>query len=169
MGSFAISVRDASDRAAQLTKPDDALALLQRAQRNGDDVLARAIVQHSLDRNGTGIRQADDAWSNVARSHLDNNPSLQSVVEELADIEQLSSPQILSPFAERRMHPRLTASPRRRPTYVRGRIPAAVAREAAAVHRARGQLARLVGGLPDPAGVMEGARHHRQARPPQGR
>ncbi len=92
-------MRDASDRAAQLTKPDDALALLQRAQRNGDDVLARAIVQHSLDRNGTGIRQADDAWSNVARSYLDNNPSFQSVVDELADIEQLSSPQILSPVS----------------------------------------------------------------------
>lgn len=47
MASDAISIRDASDRAARLTGPtagDDALELMQRARRNGDTVLERAVA-----------------------------------------------------------------------------------------------------------------------------
>ena len=42
--SHAISVRDAQDRAARITKPAEARELLRRAEQSNDGVLARAIA-----------------------------------------------------------------------------------------------------------------------------
>ncbi len=48
-GSDAISSRDANDRAASVPGPEEALSLLQRADRNGDHVLVRAVASHAAD------------------------------------------------------------------------------------------------------------------------
>jgi hypothetical protein len=45
-GADAVCLRDAADRAAKYTTGREALAALQRADRDGDEVLARAIASH---------------------------------------------------------------------------------------------------------------------------
>jgi hypothetical protein len=96
--SQAISARDAADRAAQLQTPAEAMDLLQRAESNGDDILAAAVVRHALASSSSGIRQVDDRWDEVGRAYLDARPHLMPVAEELAEIEQLTERQIFSPF-----------------------------------------------------------------------
>lgn len=49
VGVDAISFRDAADRAAAVQSPEEALSLLQRADRGGDRVLVRAIASHATD------------------------------------------------------------------------------------------------------------------------
>ncbi|MGI8614623.1 MAG: hypothetical protein ACR2KL_11880, partial [Nocardioidaceae bacterium] len=49
VGVDAISSRDAADRAAAVESPEEALSLLQRADRGGDRVLVRAIASHATD------------------------------------------------------------------------------------------------------------------------
>lgn len=46
-GADAISLRDAGDRASQVETPEAALALLDRANNTGDEVLARAVAEHA--------------------------------------------------------------------------------------------------------------------------
>ncbi|GAB3349946.1 hypothetical protein [Modestobacter lapidis] len=71
--SLAISRRDAGDRAAQLKSESEALALLARAERSGDEPLARAIVE----------RATEAGWVNVANAFLDVRPHLNDEVNEL--------------------------------------------------------------------------------------
>jgi len=47
--SLTISARDAADRAAQTDTTDDLRALLERADRSGDEVLARAVAQRAVE------------------------------------------------------------------------------------------------------------------------
>lgn len=97
----AISVRDASDRAAQIKTPQEAMDLLRRAESNGDEVLTRAVVRVALDRPASGIQKTDDAWDDVGRAFLDSRPDLVPVAEELGQIERLTDGkrQIFSPFS----------------------------------------------------------------------
>ncbi len=46
--SLAISSRDAGDRVAQLSTTAELRDALQRATRNGDEVFARAVVEHAI-------------------------------------------------------------------------------------------------------------------------
>jgi hypothetical protein len=98
--TFAISVRDASDRAAQLRTADDAQQLFSRALASGDDVLARAVVQHSMGQSYAAATPASAAkWESVLTSFLEANSYLQPVVEELGEIEGLTNKsEIFSPF-----------------------------------------------------------------------
>lgn len=71
--SDAISMRDASDRAARLTGPTagaDALELLQRARRNGDTVLERAVALQAYE---LGL---SDVLDDFAEAHPDFAPQL---------------------------------------------------------------------------------------------
>ncbi|MGH3556434.1 MAG: hypothetical protein ACRDTK_02810 [Mycobacterium sp.] len=51
--------RDAEDRAAKLTNPDDAAAMLTRATEKGDTLLARAVAGHAHSKK----------WQNVTESY----------------------------------------------------------------------------------------------------
>jgi len=53
--------RDAEDRAAKLTNPDDAAAMLARATEKGDTLLARAVAGHAHNRK----------WQSVTESYAD--------------------------------------------------------------------------------------------------
>jgi hypothetical protein len=97
--SYAISARDASDRAARLEDPTEALDLLRRADTNRDEVLARAIMRRAVERPRTGVGRIDDAWDQVGEAFLDARPSMMSIAEELAEIERMGQRQIFSPFS----------------------------------------------------------------------
>lgn len=98
-GSFAISARDASDRAAQIKTADEALDLLRRAETNGDDVLARAVARVSAERMYSGIRLEDAKWEGILNDYVGSRPHLQATVEELGEIEDMSAPAVFSPFS----------------------------------------------------------------------
>lgn len=98
-GAHAISARDASDRAAQVTSATEAAELLARAEADGDELLARAVARRSMQGADQAMTTAvAEAWNDVARTFLDNRPALMPVVEELAEIENMSERQIFSPF-----------------------------------------------------------------------
>ncbi|MFF9168297.1 MULTISPECIES: hypothetical protein [unclassified Streptomyces] len=68
--------RDAADRAAKLTSPEEAQAALQRAEANGDTHLAQAIAGQSY-ANG---------WSSVVQSWIQANPQAATTNEQLAQL-----------------------------------------------------------------------------------
>ena len=99
-GAEAISIRDAQDRASRITRSDEAAALLERAERNGDQALARAVAHHAIQQSRTApTREAVGQWDNVAGAFLDARPQYADVVEELAQIERLGAREVFSPFS----------------------------------------------------------------------
>lgn len=66
LGSLTISQRDAADRVAGVQSSHEALELLDRANRAGDEVLARAIAARAL----------DSQWVEVANAFLEERPEL---------------------------------------------------------------------------------------------
>ncbi len=70
------SYRDAEDRAQQLKRPEQALALLSRAERNGDALLARAIAARAWDRT----------WTPVLDAYAAERPG---VLEQLRELDAL--------------------------------------------------------------------------------
>lgn len=79
-GSLAISRRDAGDRAAQLTDERSALDLLARAERSGDEPLARAIAE----------RAVEAGWADVANTFLETRPLLDKALTEIWNYESPS-------------------------------------------------------------------------------
>jgi hypothetical protein len=58
-GADVIAGRDAQDRAARLTTPDEATAMLRRASQSGDDSLARAVAEAAF----------NNGWREVAQDY----------------------------------------------------------------------------------------------------
>lgn len=83
----AISRRDASDRAAQITDADEALHLLRRAQENGDDILAQAVARHTV----TYGRQWG-RWPEVLAEYTRENPKAADNVTQLQQLPDLDTP-----------------------------------------------------------------------------
>lgn len=71
--SAVISRRDAGDRAAQLDDEEAARRLLARAERTGDEPLARAIAERAFERR----------WVNVTNEFLERRPELDAPMNEL--------------------------------------------------------------------------------------
>jgi hypothetical protein len=71
----AVSLRDAQDRAARLAGEEEALDLLARAERSGDEVLARAVVERSLEQLWLAPLNA------YAEAHPGTEPKLQRLVD----------------------------------------------------------------------------------------
>jgi hypothetical protein len=84
-GDDAISVRDAFDRAAQLQSPDEAHALLRRAQVTGDDHLANAVAATAFD-NSAGF-VGGEAWAAVLDTFTQARPEVAQKLQEIADAE----------------------------------------------------------------------------------
>ncbi len=74
-GAAIVSRRDAGDRAAALQDEREALALLRRADRSGDEPLARAIAERAL----------DEQWAEVGNAFIANRPTIAPRYEELWD------------------------------------------------------------------------------------
>lgn len=98
--SQAISTRDAQDRASRLSRPSDATELLARAERNGDDALARAVAQHAAQQaRAAATAGLSAAWDGVLGQFIDARPSLLEVVKELASIERLGAGQVFNVYS----------------------------------------------------------------------
>lgn len=98
--SDAISVRDAQDRAARISKPAEARELLRRAEQNNDEVLARAIAQTALDRGRqAAIKQEVDAWDETLGAFYDARPHLSGVLQEQSELERLARPELIGPYS----------------------------------------------------------------------
>jgi len=82
IGADAISVRDAADRASRLTDADEALGLLQMADENGDEVLARAVAQQSY-RAAKQATFGDEGWTSVLGEYLGSRPEVAAKLSEL--------------------------------------------------------------------------------------
>ena len=104
-GTYAISARDASDRAAQIKTSDEARDVLRRAEADGDELLARAAVRQCVRASDASMsRQSSEKWDQVTRSYLDKRPNLEPVVEELAEIETMTKHQVFTPFSLTKPH-----------------------------------------------------------------
>lgn len=75
-----MSVRDARDRARRLEDPAEAAQLLNWAEDDGDEVLARAIAEQAH-RNSVGVLGGE--WTPVLQSYLDERPEVASRLEQL--------------------------------------------------------------------------------------
>ena len=80
-GADAISARDADDRAAQIETGAQALALLERAENNGDGVLARALAQRAFSERGNFF---GSDWDPVLERYLSTRPGVAKKMEDLA-------------------------------------------------------------------------------------
>ncbi len=76
----AVSRRDAADRAARIETADEALRIMQRADRDGDTTLAKAIASRAADYSG------DPVWANVVHAYVAERPS---DAEALTEMQQL--------------------------------------------------------------------------------
>ena len=83
--SWAISRRDAGERAAQLDQPEEATSLLARAERSHDEPLARAIAE----------RAYEMGWADVADAFLDSRPQLNEPFIELWSQANPTSQQVI--------------------------------------------------------------------------
>jgi hypothetical protein len=78
--SLAVSYRDAQDRVARLEREDEALELLARADRSGDEILARAVVERSVEQQ----------WLGVLNTYADARPGTEPKLQRLIDMDSLN-------------------------------------------------------------------------------
>jgi hypothetical protein len=79
--SLVISRRDAGDRVAAITERDELRALLARATRSGDEVLARAVAERA-------VEMQDDTTMN---QFIKDRPDLDTASSRLWDAERAGS------------------------------------------------------------------------------
>jgi hypothetical protein len=79
-GADAISVRDAADRARQIQDADEASQLLSWAERNGDQVLARAIAQRAYDETKSPFGAG---WGEVLGTYTEPRPDVAHAIQEI--------------------------------------------------------------------------------------
>ncbi len=87
-----VSYRDAQDRVAKLEQPNEAAALLERAENSSDELLARAIAQRAFEQ-----RSFDPSWSDLLDEYLATRPKAQAAVGAL--LAGSGAPQIRDLFA----------------------------------------------------------------------
>lgn len=85
-GNNAISSRDARDRAAKLTDPQEAADAYNRAQRDGDRDLTRAIAAHAADY--ASHPTAPPGWQNIVGHYAQTRPALADTYKELSEMQQ---------------------------------------------------------------------------------
>ncbi|MBL1098922.1 hypothetical protein [Streptomyces coffeae] len=85
-GADAISARDARERAARYTHPDEAMAAYQRAQRDGDRDMMRALGSWAADQ--AAIPVLGDAWRPLVEQHAAATPGYAANLEELRSLRE---------------------------------------------------------------------------------
>ncbi len=83
-----VSFRDAQDRAAGLTTSDDAAALLARAERSGDEPLARAVAGHAFDMSCSNLGRLNQGWDEVLDTYTESRPAAARDVETLRGLSR---------------------------------------------------------------------------------
>lgn len=83
-GTDALSARDARERAATYTHPDEALAAYKRAQRDGDRDMMRALGSWAADQASMPI--LGDAWRPIVETHAEATPGYAANLEELRSL-----------------------------------------------------------------------------------
>ena len=91
-GSDVVAQRDADDRAARLTTPEEAQAALSRAEANGDTSLARSIALKAYQEGSNGIAAAvgGAGWNDVLASYSGARPGVAQDVAELTSVRKAS-------------------------------------------------------------------------------
>jgi hypothetical protein len=74
--SLMISARDAADRVADMIDPQALATLLERAQRSGDEVLARAIIQRTIEIGPSVSFGASAEWDAIRQAFIAQYPRL---------------------------------------------------------------------------------------------
>lgn len=87
-----VSYRDAQDRVAKVEQPNEAAALLDRAENSNDELLARAIAQRAFEQ-----RAFDPSWDDLLDRYIATRPKAQSAVNAL--LAGSGAPQIRDLFA----------------------------------------------------------------------
>lgn len=85
-GTDALSARDARERAATYTHPDDALRAYQRAQRDGDKDMMRALGSWAADQAVLPI--LGEAWRPLVETHAAATPGYAANLEELRSLRE---------------------------------------------------------------------------------
>lgn len=85
-GTHAVSSRDARREAAKLTDPDEAARAFNRAQRDGDADLCRAIAAHAAE--NASHNAAAPGWSAIVGHYASSSPGKQDTYTELAGMRQ---------------------------------------------------------------------------------
>jgi hypothetical protein len=81
-----VSFRDATDRVAQVRRPEDLGELMERAAGTGDDMLLRAGFARAWQESRKPL--TSDTWSGLVAEYADQNPGVRSDLEAL---ERLTS------------------------------------------------------------------------------
>jgi hypothetical protein len=76
--TLAVSFRDAQDRAARIEKEQEAVDLLARAERSGDRVLAKAIVE----------RAYTELWVAPMNAYAEAHPGTEEKLQQLIDMDR---------------------------------------------------------------------------------
>ncbi len=97
--TVAVSYRDAMDRAATLASSTDASALLARAERSGDEPLARAIAGHAHDASTSALGRLDPGWSDVVDAYTASRPAATRAVDTLRALQPGATNSTRSMFA----------------------------------------------------------------------
>jgi hypothetical protein len=84
-GTDALSMRNADDRAAQIDSAEEALRVLERADVNGDDVLARAVALHAFERRNEFL---GGDWAGVVDTYASTRPDVAGRILELANLRR---------------------------------------------------------------------------------
>lgn len=85
-GMDALSARDAREKAAKLTDPQEAQAAYSRALRDGDRDYARAIAAHAADQASVPLFGA--AWVPVVETHAENTPGYGANLQEFRSLRE---------------------------------------------------------------------------------
>lgn len=82
LGADAISARDADDRAARVETPAEAQELLDRAEQNGDTVLARAIALRAY-RASRSEPLGQAVWGEVVEGYAEGHPDAAAAMAKI--------------------------------------------------------------------------------------
>ncbi|WP_406140327.1 hypothetical protein OH828_27290 [Streptomyces anulatus] len=85
-GTDALSARDARERAATYTHPDEAHAAYKRAQRDGDRDMMRALGSWAADQAAMPI--LGEAWRPLVETHAAATPGYAQNLEELRNLQE---------------------------------------------------------------------------------
>ncbi|WP_310725045.1 hypothetical protein [Streptomyces sp. N2A] len=85
-GTNALSSRDARERAAKYETPQDAADAFNRAQRDGDSDMQRAIAARAAELSSHPT--APPAWGHIVRHYASTTAGKQDVYDELASMRE---------------------------------------------------------------------------------
>lgn len=91
----AMSRRDAQDRAEQIDNPAEALRLLQRAERAGDELLCQAIASRAGDFAATQVdanTPGGKSWSTVLDAYAQTRPDVAEALQEMTALPTIDRP-----------------------------------------------------------------------------